>query len=86
MTFSSHFLLYCLTLEDFTGTFDVEVQCLLGGLGSVLLSDSVSLLGGGYFTERNRTERNSGLFHGTDKCGHGAIILILVYLIHGTDS
>ena len=37
---------YCtvLTIEDFTGAFDVEVQCLLGGLPSVLLSDSVSLL------------------------------------------
>ena len=33
-----------LTIEDFTGAFDVEVQCLLGGLPSVILSDSVSLL------------------------------------------
>ena len=38
--------------------------------------------GGVYFTERNGTERygterNAGLFHGTDKCDHGTINLIL---------
>ena len=28
-------------------------------------------------TERYGTERNAGLFHGTDKCDHGTINLIL---------
>ena len=31
-------------------------------------------------TERHGTERNAGLFHGTDKCDRGTINLILEYL------
>ena len=31
-------------------------------------------------TERYGTERNAGLFHGTEKCDHGTINLILEYL------
>ena len=31
-------------------------------------------------TERYGTEWNAGLFHGTDKCDHGTINLILEYL------
>ena len=30
-------------------------------------------------TERYGTERNAGLFHGTDKCDHGTINLILEF-------
>ena len=42
---------------------------------------SAHVVGGGvYFTERNGTERNAELFHGTDKCDHKTIILILEYL------
>ena len=36
--------------------------------------------GGAFFTERNGTERNAGLFQGTDKCDQGTIILKLEYL------
>ena len=36
---------------------------------------------GVYFTERNGTERNAGLFHGTDECDRGTINLILEYLV-----
>ena len=31
-------------------------------------------------TERYGTERNAGLFHGTDKCDRGTINFILEYL------
>ena len=52
-----------------------------GGFGRTTpLPEEVRFIGGVYFTERNGTERNAGLFHGTDKCDNGTINLILEYL------
>ena len=53
-------------------------NCILGrGADYICLPDGRCLFHG---TERHGTERNAGLFHGTDKCDRGTINLILEYL------